>query len=55
MQCMQINFYGMVNSYMYTYMYRTGALRARLVRLVQPAKVETVQVSCTLYITNGFM
>ena len=25
---------------------RTGALRARLVRLVQPAKVETVQVNC---------
>ena len=24
---------------------RTGALRARLVRLVQPAKVETVQVN----------
>lgn len=31
---------------------RTGALRARLVRLVQPAKVETVQVNCYMLGTN---
>ena len=29
---------------LYMFILRTGALRARLVRLVQPAKVETVQV-----------
>ncbi len=28
---------------------RTGALKARLVRLVQPAKVETVQVLFVFY------
>ena len=29
---------------LHVFILRTGALRARLVRLVQPAKVETVQV-----------